>query len=134
MTSLRLLLLQKSGINAKNDNVKVLGIRVREVMHERRIELLERSAVLPGGPLLPRRPPCPEERLHTGSSHPVLMLPSWDRTKPWQHLQLSVAMTRLCCKARLPNTGPGPEPCHGRFRALLCASLLSRLHGDSGCQ
>ena len=57
MTSLRLLLLQKSGINAKNDNVKVLGIRVREVMHERRIELLERSAVLPGGPL-PRRTPA----------------------------------------------------------------------------
>ena len=57
LKSLRLLVLQKSGINAKNDNVKVLGIRVREVMHERRIELLERSAVLPGGPLLPIRPP-----------------------------------------------------------------------------
>ena len=41
-------LVQKSGINAKNDNVKVLGIRVREVMHERRIELLESAAVQPG--------------------------------------------------------------------------------------
>ena len=45
---------QKSGINAKNDNVKVLGIRVREVMHERRIELLESAAVQPGV-LPPRR-------------------------------------------------------------------------------
>ena len=47
-----LCLLQKSGINAKNDNVKVLGIRVREIMHERRIELLESAAVQPGGLLL----------------------------------------------------------------------------------
>ena len=60
--------MQKSGINAKNDNVKVLGIRVREVMHERRIELLESAAVQPGGlalpnPWLPLRAPfeqaCP---------------------------------------------------------------------------
>ena len=41
-------MVQKSGINAKNDNVKVLGIRVREVMHDRRIELLESAAVQPG--------------------------------------------------------------------------------------
>ena len=73
-------LVQKSGINAKNDNVKVLGIRVREVMHERRIELLESAAVQPGGLppgatfqpsacLLPNI--CAARRLHTAMSSAV---------------------------------------------------------------
>ncbi len=46
--------LQKSGINAKNDNVKVLGIRVREIMHERKIELLEGHAMQQGAHPIPK--------------------------------------------------------------------------------
>ena len=80
---LPLLLLQKSGINAKNDNVKVLGIRVREVMHERRIELLERSAVLPGAPSCPGAAlPLLKYTCHPGSNHPVLILPFCDSFLP----------------------------------------------------
>lgn len=48
------LLLQKSGINAKNDNVKVLGIRVREIMHERKMELLESNTVQQGAHPIPK--------------------------------------------------------------------------------
>jgi hypothetical protein len=58
---------QKTSVNVKENSVNILGIRTRQLMHERRIELLEEAINQAGGTRLsnPSKRAAVEQALHS---------------------------------------------------------------------